>query len=49
MTSERTEEQQLAYNAHMMKSLGAESMEEAACIIEAAGIQQEDMAEIMMD
>ena len=32
-----------------MKSLGAETMEEAACIIQAAGIQQEDMAEIMMD
>ena len=38
MTPERNSEEQIAYNAYLMKSLGAENLEEAACIIEAAGI-----------
>ena len=34
---------------HLMKSLGADSMEEAMAIIQAAGIQIEDINELMMD
>jgi hypothetical protein len=33
MNKERTEEEQAAYNEHMMQSLGADTIEEAACII----------------
>jgi len=33
----------------MIKSLGADTIEEAACIIQAAGIQPADLNELMMD
>jgi hypothetical protein len=33
----------------MIKSLGAETMDEAVAIIKAAGIQRDDINELMMD
>jgi len=33
----------------MIKALGAETMEEAMAIIKAAGIEKEDIDELMMD
>jgi len=49
MKPDKTPEEQAAYNMQLMKSLGAETMDEAMEIIQAAGIRPEDLPELMMD
>lgn len=42
-------DEQAVYNMQMVKALGAEQLEEAMAIIKAAGIQKDDIDELMMD
>jgi len=48
-SSQKTPDEESVYKMQMVKALGAESMEEAMAIVKAAGIEKEDIDELMMD
>jgi hypothetical protein len=45
----KTQEEQAMYNMQMIKALGADTMEEAMTIIQTAGIQKDDVDELMLE
>lgn len=46
---DKNSDEQAVYNMQMVKALGASTIEEAMSIVQASGIQKDDVNELMME